>query len=310
MKFILIITMCLLSIVNIATANERVKYSGTFSTFYYNEEGGDLLGTELRIVFTSNGYQGTIQIAEGTPSKLMFITPVFKERNISFLIDDESYKGRFEGKYTELGIEGKISYEGGGESVERLPRKAGYWDTVRYAHKSSSAFIASWKDNHFKTSDQYSTKHIKSLKTDYRHDKKFMRDYELAVKSLVIPDNIKNKIGEILWIHNSNAFLVEPINRFKHIPNNKRVMNEHMYRQCEHDHSWLVVGEERRWIPLKLNPYCEEYDDNYGINFYYFYDISNPIIETVENGPACTTFRLHSWSNEIKKYKEIEHKCE
>ena len=42
-------------------------FSGTYSSLYYNEEGGDLLGMEIRIVPASgtDNYEGTFQFVQG-----------------------------------------------------------------------------------------------------------------------------------------------------------------------------------------------------------------------------------------------------
>ena len=63
----------ILFVVNVSHAASDIKKTGTFSSLSYHREAGDLLGYEVRIVFTINGYEGTIQIAEGGPERLILL---------------------------------------------------------------------------------------------------------------------------------------------------------------------------------------------------------------------------------------------
>src|SRR2546425_3338582 len=67
-------------------AEKKLKYTGTFSNLEYNQEGGDLLGMEIKIVPTKKGYQGALQIAEGGPSELMVVDVFFEKDNVKFEI--------------------------------------------------------------------------------------------------------------------------------------------------------------------------------------------------------------------------------
>jgi hypothetical protein len=40
---------------------------------YYNADAGDVIGDEIRIVYTRNGYQGVVQFAEGEPEELVIV---------------------------------------------------------------------------------------------------------------------------------------------------------------------------------------------------------------------------------------------
>jgi len=114
------------------TADNQIKYSGTFSSLEYNEEGGDLLGAEIKIVPTRNGYQGVLQIAEGGPSALMVVIVQFKDGEMSFEIPQSypEYGGlRFKGKIDKQGIVGEfISSKGKAGDQEKWTRKHSYWD--------------------------------------------------------------------------------------------------------------------------------------------------------------------------------------
>ncbi len=102
------------------------KLTGTFSSLYYNEEGGDVLGAELRISYTRNGYQGTFQYAEGSPEALVLVDVHYDKDVISFDIPKPNlWAGKFTGKISDAGITGKIDTL---HEEIRLKRGKSYWD--------------------------------------------------------------------------------------------------------------------------------------------------------------------------------------
>ena len=111
--------------------DKKIHYTGTFSNLEYNQEGGDLLGIEIKIVLTGKGYQGALQIAEGVPSELMVVDILFDKAHIKFQIPN-SYKtyggGGFEGTINSNGIKGRLSFKGGAGDNETLIRRHSYWD--------------------------------------------------------------------------------------------------------------------------------------------------------------------------------------
>jgi hypothetical protein len=48
--------------------------TGTYSNLYFNREAGDLLGVELRIAATRNGYQGVLQLLKACPRTSSWLT--------------------------------------------------------------------------------------------------------------------------------------------------------------------------------------------------------------------------------------------
>ena len=112
-------------------AEKKLKYTGTFSNLEYNQEGGDLLGMEIKIVPTKKGYQGALQIAEGGPSELMVVDVFFEKDNVKFEIP-KSYSvyggGVFEGKIGSKEIKGALRFKGTEGDKEILTRGQGYWD--------------------------------------------------------------------------------------------------------------------------------------------------------------------------------------
>lgn len=110
---------------------EHPDYSGTFTSMYFNVEGGDLLGEEIRIVYTRKGYQGTLQIAQGEPSILVLFEPTFDGNRITFTVADP-FDGRplsFEGRIDARGLRGRFrNADGTGRWAIDLKRGVGYWE--------------------------------------------------------------------------------------------------------------------------------------------------------------------------------------
>lgn len=104
------------------------KITGIYSSLSYNEEGGDLLGEELFIVWTDNGYQATFQIAEGVPSELILVNLVVKGNEVSFTIPTGDYSGKFVGHFDKGTLVGTLKFNAGGVVKLRLPKvNKSYW---------------------------------------------------------------------------------------------------------------------------------------------------------------------------------------
>jgi hypothetical protein len=127
--FIVSFLLTLIFSFNVAYGDELREYTGTYSTLQYNEEGGDLIGEEIRIVFTKSGHKAIIQIAEGVPSELI-VVPITLEKGILYfkINNDILYDGVFKGKINKKGIKGVLKFKTGGEMELNLPRKKSYWD--------------------------------------------------------------------------------------------------------------------------------------------------------------------------------------
>ena len=113
-----------------SSVGDKMRVTGTFSTLEYHQEAGDLLGVELRIVWTNQGYQGTIQIAEGGAGNLILLKNInIENENIEFVFDyNTGRKATFEGVIYADGIKGEIEYDTGGMMKLKLKRKKSYWD--------------------------------------------------------------------------------------------------------------------------------------------------------------------------------------
>jgi hypothetical protein len=107
----------------------RHRSTGTFSDLHYNEEGGDLLGTEVRIVRIASGYEATVQFAEGAPGDLYLVRPTIQGDSIQFdLPAAGSDTGHFAGRIGDSYLTGSYSRSTGSVETLKLPRRKSYWD--------------------------------------------------------------------------------------------------------------------------------------------------------------------------------------
>lgn len=120
----------ILFVVNVSYAASDIKKTGTFSSLSYHREAGDLLGYEVRIVFTKNGYEGTIQISEGGPDRLILLRNItVKDNAVSFVIPEGSLEGgEFVGVLSATGLTGTITLKNGNKISLDLKRGKSYWD--------------------------------------------------------------------------------------------------------------------------------------------------------------------------------------
>lgn len=98
----------------------------------YSTRSGDRGGVEIKIFpARGHGFQGALQIAEGSPSELMVVDVIVEQNRISFRIPN-SYPiyggGTFEGVIEPAAIRGKFTFGGGVNEEISLKRGRGYWD--------------------------------------------------------------------------------------------------------------------------------------------------------------------------------------
>lgn len=106
-----------------------VRITGTYTNMYYNSEGGDVIGDEIRIVNTRKGYQGVVQFAEGAPEELVIVDINVVGQNISFSIPDSSpYAGQFSGAIENGTLKGEFHFKTGGADKVELKKGKSYWD--------------------------------------------------------------------------------------------------------------------------------------------------------------------------------------
>ena len=115
---------CLMA--SMAGAGEStIKVTGIYSDMKYNREGGDVLGTEIFVVFSKQGYCVVFQSAEGEPNVPVVVQASISEGKIFFEIPPGiDPRGRFSGEITKDELIGSFSANG---HVVRLKRKTSYW---------------------------------------------------------------------------------------------------------------------------------------------------------------------------------------
>ncbi len=108
-------------------AKQRVQVTGIFSDLRYSNESGDVIGLEIFIVYAGD-YYATIQVAEGFPEPPFVVKLQVKDSSIEFTLPEKtgslSGLGKFTGKITATGLNGKFEHE---TEKRALKRKNSYW---------------------------------------------------------------------------------------------------------------------------------------------------------------------------------------
>jgi hypothetical protein len=106
-------------------SDRKVKVTGIYSDLAYNQEGGDVLGTELFIVLSRQGYYVLFQSSEGEPSVPVLVKAKVSGSSITFELPSEADpRGEFVGKITNDEVIG--SFKANGQTIH-LKRKNSYW---------------------------------------------------------------------------------------------------------------------------------------------------------------------------------------
>ena len=134
MKTIIFFASILLSMTAFAAQDAPVHVTGMYSDLYYNEEGGDLLGMEVFIFRSKDGYQALVQIAQGELPTATLVTLEVNGANIRFTMPAGGYgdsSATFSGTVSAQGIKGRWS-DGQlstlGTKDEILKRGKSYWE--------------------------------------------------------------------------------------------------------------------------------------------------------------------------------------
>jgi hypothetical protein len=110
-------------------AQKSPRITGTYTNMYYNRGGGDVLGDEIKIVFTGTEFQGALQIAEGVPGPLMVVQIHANGSTIDFVLPDSSpYAGQFSGTIENGILKGEFRFKSGGADKVELRKGKSYWD--------------------------------------------------------------------------------------------------------------------------------------------------------------------------------------
>jgi len=111
-------------------ASERaLQLTGTFSSFEFHRESGDLNGIEVRLIRVRNGIKGVIQLAEGGAGDVMLVDVSTNGSKVSFSTSASSPVAlKFEGEVQVKGLSGIASIGAGVAEKVFLKRQQSYWD--------------------------------------------------------------------------------------------------------------------------------------------------------------------------------------
>jgi hypothetical protein len=113
-------------------APRQVEVAGTYSNLEFNDEGGDLLGIEVKIVPLGDRYQAAVLVSEGAPSPMVLVDVTVTAQEVRFRVPrrdqerDDSWN--FRGTVTASALNGVIIHASGVKENVKLPRRCGYWD--------------------------------------------------------------------------------------------------------------------------------------------------------------------------------------
>ncbi|PYS47432.1 MAG: hypothetical protein DMF68_15970 [Acidobacteria bacterium] len=106
--------------------SRKVQVTGIYSSLRYVEDAGDVVGMEIFISNSRDGYHATVQIAEGVMFAPILIEVQVKGTNIEFTLPESAGQRarKFLGQLTANGITGKFQ-----DDVKStfLKRKNSYW---------------------------------------------------------------------------------------------------------------------------------------------------------------------------------------
>ncbi len=102
----------------------KVRLSGIFSDLRYVEEAGDLLGYEVWIVPSNEGYFAVVQIAEGYPAPPEVVLVTVKGNQLEFALENGL---RFQGTIDQSGLRGTFHSQSLGHQKVFLKRGKSYW---------------------------------------------------------------------------------------------------------------------------------------------------------------------------------------
>jgi hypothetical protein len=115
-----------------SSAQQRPHVTGFFTDMHYIEGAGDVLGTEVWIVYARGGYWATVQMAEGSPDPPVVVPAQVSGSTVKFTVRDalidQDHKPapdlvlQFEGTITRTGFSGSIN-----DNPFNLKRRNSYW---------------------------------------------------------------------------------------------------------------------------------------------------------------------------------------
>lgn len=125
-RFITILVLLLAS--NMAWSATKTKVTGLFTDMHYISEAGDVLGTEIFIIYSNSGYYAVMQCAEGAPSKPVVVSASIKGNEVKLEPHNDTSShcpmATFIGQITPNGLRGKFE---GTDYSGLLKRQRSYW---------------------------------------------------------------------------------------------------------------------------------------------------------------------------------------
>jgi hypothetical protein len=108
----------------------KVKIAGTYTNVYYNEEAGDLLGMEIKIIPPSEEeHQAVVFVCEGSIGPMRLADVRVRGTNVSFEVrESDEASWSFVGTVSAKSLKGTITHSSGGRQTVTLQRRCGYWD--------------------------------------------------------------------------------------------------------------------------------------------------------------------------------------
>ena len=101
------------------------RMTGMFTDMTYNEEGGDVNGIEVFLVYSNRGYFAVYQSSEGEPSVPVVVPAKVQGTMVTFQVPPTvDARGTFTGTVIDNELSGTFS--GNGQAVH-LKRKPSYW---------------------------------------------------------------------------------------------------------------------------------------------------------------------------------------
>ncbi len=109
------------------TEQPTLQVPGTYSNLEFNEEGGDLLGMEVKIVPVGDHFQAAVLISEGEPESMTLVNVIVRGDSVTFNVPGKD-GWKFSGRMTSKSLDGTVTYASGGVEKVVLLRRCGYWD--------------------------------------------------------------------------------------------------------------------------------------------------------------------------------------
>ena len=116
-------TILLSSILLSAQTKPNAHVTGFFTDMHYIEEGGDVVGMEVWIVYARDRYWATVQLAEGEPNPPVVVPAQVFGEHIKFSIrESDNVALKFDGTATPAALTGTW-----GQHRVTLKRRSTYW---------------------------------------------------------------------------------------------------------------------------------------------------------------------------------------